>query len=288
MVSNGISPGYELRELCQKLRAAKPRESEENLDANCCSSCSKNSKENSNLQKNESEASSPSSTSRRTSSRGKPSALKEGSVVVSPKESFQCNGQDVETTATSPPNLEVGDSRKKNSSRDQSIRQKTTGYFLVKTTKNSQLADARNEILKSGEGKKENVKNSHSDNAKVNEQRSASDDLRSNSVSEVKSHTLKEKTKVRFLSEGNRSMSEESEDCSRDPTGNETFPEHLDGSRCTCHCGSCPEFVPRSAYDLLERCLDLNPATRITANDALDHPFFLDKANSRASSQPER
>jgi serine/threonine protein kinase len=276
MVSNGISPGYELRELCQKLRAAKPRESEENINVKCCSSCSKKSNENSNLQKNESEASSPSSTSRRTSSRGKPSVLKEGSVVVSLKEGFKCNGQAVETTATSPTTKNV------------SIRQKTTGYFLVKTTKNSQLADARNEISKSGEGKKENVKNSHSDNAKVNEQRWASDDLRSNSVSEVKSHTLKEKTKVRFLSEGNRSMSEKSEDCSRDPTGNETFPEHLDGSRCTCHCGSCPELVPRSAYDLLERCLDLNPATRITANDALDHPFFLDKANSRASSQPER
>ncbi|XP_063154317.1 cell division cycle 7-related protein kinase isoform X2 [Candoia aspera] len=32
--------------------------------------------------------------------------------------------------------------------------------------------------------------------------------------------------------------------------------------------------VPNSAYDLLDKLLDLNPATRITAKDALLHPFF--------------
>lgn len=32
--------------------------------------------------------------------------------------------------------------------------------------------------------------------------------------------------------------------------------------------------VPDEAYDLLDRLLDLNPATRITAKDALLHPFF--------------
>ncbi|ETE72510.1 Cell division cycle 7-related protein kinase, partial [Ophiophagus hannah] len=32
--------------------------------------------------------------------------------------------------------------------------------------------------------------------------------------------------------------------------------------------------VPNSAYDLLDKLLDLNPATRMTAKDALQHPFF--------------
>ncbi|XP_048351682.1 cell division cycle 7-related protein kinase isoform X2 [Sphaerodactylus townsendi] len=32
--------------------------------------------------------------------------------------------------------------------------------------------------------------------------------------------------------------------------------------------------IPDEAYDLLDRLLDLNPATRITAKDALLHPFF--------------
>jgi len=30
---------------------------------------------------------------------------------------------------------------------------------------------------------------------------------------------------------------------------------------------------PSSAYHLLERLLDLNPETRITASEALEHPF---------------
>lgn len=34
--------------------------------------------------------------------------------------------------------------------------------------------------------------------------------------------------------------------------------------------------APDSAYDLLKRCLDLNPATRITATEALCHPFLKD------------
>ena len=32
--------------------------------------------------------------------------------------------------------------------------------------------------------------------------------------------------------------------------------------------------VPEEAYDLLDRLLDLNPATRITAQQALHHPLF--------------
>ncbi|EDO33825.1 predicted protein [Nematostella vectensis] len=47
---------------------------------------------------------------------------------------------------------------------------------------------------------------------------------------------------------------------------------HMDGSACMC-CRCCWA-VPDSAYDLLERCLDLNPSTRITASEALSHPFF--------------
>ena len=34
--------------------------------------------------------------------------------------------------------------------------------------------------------------------------------------------------------------------------------------------------APDEAYDLLKRCLDLNPSTRITASDALCHPFLKD------------
>lgn len=34
--------------------------------------------------------------------------------------------------------------------------------------------------------------------------------------------------------------------------------------------------VPDAAYDLLDRLLDLNPATRITAAEALQHPLFRD------------
>ena len=33
-------------------------------------------------------------------------------------------------------------------------------------------------------------------------------------------------------------------------------------------------FAPTATYDLLEKCLDLNPLTRITASQALQHPFF--------------
>lgn len=34
--------------------------------------------------------------------------------------------------------------------------------------------------------------------------------------------------------------------------------------------------LPDSAYDLLYRCLEMNPAKRVTALDALQHPFLAD------------
>ena len=34
------------------------------------------------------------------------------------------------------------------------------------------------------------------------------------------------------------------------------------------------ENAPDSVYDLLLQCLDLNPVSRITAHQALTHPFF--------------
>lgn len=37
--------------------------------------------------------------------------------------------------------------------------------------------------------------------------------------------------------------------------------------------------VPDEAYDLLDRLLDLNPLTRITAAQALEHPLFKDLQN---------
>ncbi|NWV86452.1 CDC7 kinase, partial [Dasyornis broadbenti] len=36
------------------------------------------------------------------------------------------------------------------------------------------------------------------------------------------------------------------------------------------------DHIPDEAYDLLDKLLDLNPATRITAKEALQHPFFKD------------
>lgn len=55
--------------------------------------------------------------------------------------------------------------------------------------------------------------------------------------------------------------------------------EHLDGTKCTSNCCKCCWAIPSSAYDLLQRCLDLNPQTRITASQALQHPFFATEQN---------
>lgn len=51
---------------------------------------------------------------------------------------------------------------------------------------------------------------------------------------------------------------------------------HVDGSECGCSCCTCCWIIEDTAFELLERCLDLNPHTRITAAEALNHPFFKD------------
>ena len=51
---------------------------------------------------------------------------------------------------------------------------------------------------------------------------------------------------------------------------------HVDGSECDCTCCNCCWAIKDAAYELLERCLDLNPHTRITAAEALEHPFLRD------------
>ena len=38
--------------------------------------------------------------------------------------------------------------------------------------------------------------------------------------------------------------------------------------------------IPDSAFDLLRRLIDLNPYTRITAEEALKHPFFTESSGS--------
>ena len=44
--------------------------------------------------------------------------------------------------------------------------------------------------------------------------------------------------------------------------------------QCICACLSCAFSVPPVALDLLEKMLCMNPHNRITAVEALRHPFF--------------
>ena len=52
------------------------------------------------------------------------------------------------------------------------------------------------------------------------------------------------------------------------PCSNETKLQ-IDNKDIDCYC------IPESAYDLLSKCLHFDPAKRITANDALRHPFLV-------------
>ena len=45
-------------------------------------------------------------------------------------------------------------------------------------------------------------------------------------------------------------------------------------SQHECYDRDTSNFAPAIAYDLLEKCLDLNPHVRITAHQALQHPFL--------------
>lgn len=58
-----------------------------------------------------------------------------------------------------------------------------------------------------------------------------------------------------------------------DSGGRETHP-----MECTANSEGW-DAVPDEAYDLLDKLLDLNPASRITAEAALLHPFFKDMSS---------
>lgn len=56
--------------------------------------------------------------------------------------------------------------------------------------------------------------------------------------------------------------------------GGDSCGAHSDETAATS--GGGWDEVPDEAYDLLDKLLDLNPASRITAEEALLHPFFKD------------
>lgn len=58
----------------------------------------------------------------------------------------------------------------------------------------------------------------------------------------------------------------------KSPTISSTTKSH--DSKEACDLASLWEKIPDSAYDLLYKCLELNPSERITAQQALQHPFL--------------
>lgn len=269
MISNSTSRGYELKDLCQKLRFAKHKENDE---TKCCSSCSKRELKNENECKDTSPASNLRRTSLRASNNTGKSSLNEGDAQMPDVEGNRQVVYIEHKDSLSTKRSKIGDSREKN----------------IGQVAKSEIA--RTEMLESSKAKLEVMLRSGNSSSItfVDDRDLESNDPRSNSISDVISPKLEMKTKVRFLSESNRPLPENSEGSSCDDTGSRIPREHLDGSRCICDCGSCPEYVPKSAYDLLERCLDLNPATRITASEALNHPFLCDNKFWNVSSNPVR
>ncbi|XP_077986264.1 cell division cycle 7-related protein kinase-like [Glandiceps talaboti] len=94
----------------------------------------------------------------------------------------------------------------------------------------------------------------------------------------------KEKTPAQLLMARNRKLQEQcteshtvttkSQNCTRySPRLHKQKPE--EGKNASLESSECSwDSVPDTTYDLLNRLLDLNPNTRITARDALLHPFF--------------
>ena len=61
----------------------------------------------------------------------------------------------------------------------------------------------------------------------------------------------------------------------------EKIRESIDSANLTDAISKNPKAdwsdVPDSAYDLLRHLMDLNPLTRISADSALNHPFFTEQ-----------
>ncbi|XP_035233138.1 cell division cycle 7-related protein kinase-like, partial [Stegodyphus dumicola] len=53
-----------------------------------------------------------------------------------------------------------------------------------------------------------------------------------------------------------------------------SYSNERDLNLCCVFCPEMSQHIPESAYDLLDKLLDPNPQTRITASEALNHPFI--------------
>lgn len=95
--------------------------------------------------------------------------------------------------------------------------------------------------------------------------------------------TLCETLRVRRSSQDHKVTPAAGATCSR--RVHDETPTHRDGEPSTCPTTQASgseededelgwDSVPDEAYDLLDQLLDLNPSTRITAADALQHPLF--------------
>lgn len=252
MVTNSTSPGYELKDLCQKLRATNKKRNEDNSTTKCCSSC-KNLLSEDEI---DCKASSAASNLRRT------------------------RVPEKEITTLHYPKYFADGNNKVNGVRDKVTMRKTSPEKNVSqaVSRTLEVNNDNSKLKEQTSCTPEHLRTGHPEKGEVDEQLSKSIEPRSRSVSGEKTRAVQ--TKVRFLSVGNHLMPEKFGDVRR---GNGR--EHLDGSHCRCDCGSCLNYVPSSVYDLLERCLDLNPATRITASEALWHPFLRNSESLESKKQ---